>query len=172
MKMNNKGFSLVELIIVIAIMAILIVVLAPQYLKYVERSRNSTDYQNATTVVDALQIYVADPDITTDLFAAGTVQIVMSDNAAPTVSAQADAVDAAMENAGLDFDNMRCTSRQAWTNYTIQMIVAADGDVTFSYASNSADKARSFCRTYGNTGWTGNTLTKPLTPNLHKCDII
>ena len=31
-KMNNKGFSLVELIIVIAIMAVLIVVLAPQYL--------------------------------------------------------------------------------------------------------------------------------------------
>lgn len=42
-KMNDKGFSLVELIIVIAIMAVLVVVLAPQYLKYVERSRNSTD---------------------------------------------------------------------------------------------------------------------------------
>lgn len=38
-KMNDKGFSLVELIIVIAIMAVLVVVLAPQYLKYVERSR-------------------------------------------------------------------------------------------------------------------------------------
>lgn len=38
-KLNNKGFSLVELIIVIAIMAVLIGVLAPQYLKYVERSR-------------------------------------------------------------------------------------------------------------------------------------
>ena len=49
--MNNKGFSLVELIIVIAIMAILIVVLAPQYLKYVEKSRNSTDMQNATEIV-------------------------------------------------------------------------------------------------------------------------
>ena len=30
-KMNDKGFSLVELIIVIAIMAVLVVVLAPQY---------------------------------------------------------------------------------------------------------------------------------------------
>ena len=33
-KMDNRGFSLVELIIVIAIMAVLIVALAPQYLKY------------------------------------------------------------------------------------------------------------------------------------------
>ena len=49
-RMNDRGFSLVELIIVIAIMAILIVVLAPQYLKYVERSRNSTDLQNAVTM--------------------------------------------------------------------------------------------------------------------------
>ena len=35
-KMDNKGFSLVELIIVIAIMVILVAVLAPQYLKYGE----------------------------------------------------------------------------------------------------------------------------------------
>ena len=34
---NNKGFSLVELIVVIAIMAVLVGVLAPQFIKYVER---------------------------------------------------------------------------------------------------------------------------------------
>ena len=63
-RMNDRGFSLVELIIVIAIMAILIVVLAPQYLKYVERSRNSTDLQNAVTMRTAVETYAADPQAT------------------------------------------------------------------------------------------------------------
>ncbi len=57
---NNKGFSLVELIIVIAIMAVLIGVLAPQFIKYVERSRESTDLQNVEEVKTAVETYVAD----------------------------------------------------------------------------------------------------------------
>lgn len=56
-RMRDKGFSLVELIIVLAMMAILVVVLAPQYLKYLERARNSADLQNARTIVNAIQIY-------------------------------------------------------------------------------------------------------------------
>ena len=59
-EMNNKGFSLVELIIVIAIMAILVGVLAPQFIKYVERSRVSTDMQNAQAIRTAIEAYVAD----------------------------------------------------------------------------------------------------------------
>lgn len=61
----NKGFSLVELIIVIAIMAILGVVLAPQFTKYVEKSRVSTDKQNVAAIVEALQVYYIDTDIAT-----------------------------------------------------------------------------------------------------------
>ena len=59
-KTNNKGFSLVELIIVIAIMAVLIGVLAPQFIKYVERSRESTDLQNIEEIKTAAETYVAD----------------------------------------------------------------------------------------------------------------
>ena len=38
---NNRGFSLVELIIVIAIMVALVAMLAPQFVKYVQKSRDA-----------------------------------------------------------------------------------------------------------------------------------
>ena len=66
-KMNNKGFSLVELIIVIAIMAILVGVLAPQYIKYVEKSRRSTDIKNAQEIAAAISADVADEAIKDDV---------------------------------------------------------------------------------------------------------
>ena len=62
MKKNNKGFSLVELIIVIAIMAILAGALAPALIKYINKSRRSTDVQNADTLRTALQTALSDPD--------------------------------------------------------------------------------------------------------------
>ncbi len=63
-KKDNKGFSLVELIIVVAIMAILVGLLAPQYLKYVEKSRKSADANNLDQMVQAVQVYAADADET------------------------------------------------------------------------------------------------------------
>ncbi|MCR5720917.1 MAG: prepilin-type N-terminal cleavage/methylation domain-containing protein [Lachnospiraceae bacterium] len=59
-KLNNKGFSLVELIIVIAIMVILVVVFAPQYLRFVNNSRISTDVQTASNMVTAVEASIAE----------------------------------------------------------------------------------------------------------------
>lgn len=51
---NNKGFSLVELIIVIAIMAILAGALAPQLIQYLDQSRKGRDVETAQTVATAV----------------------------------------------------------------------------------------------------------------------
>ena len=63
-KKDNKGFTLVELVIVVAILAILVGILAPQYTKYVEKSRKSADAANMDEMVRAVEIYAADGENT------------------------------------------------------------------------------------------------------------
>lgn len=53
-KKNNKGFSLVELIVVIAIMAVLMGVLAPTLIGNIEKSRESKDLQNLDSIRQAV----------------------------------------------------------------------------------------------------------------------
>lgn len=59
---SNKGFSLVELIIVIAIMAILVGVMAPQLIKYIEKTKVSSDIQLCDTLKSAIVITLSDPE--------------------------------------------------------------------------------------------------------------
>ncbi|MDE6742371.1 MAG: prepilin-type N-terminal cleavage/methylation domain-containing protein [Lachnospiraceae bacterium] len=65
-KNNNKGFSLVELIIVIAIMAILVGIMAPQLLKYIEKANVSADTQLLDSVYNAVVYASVDPDVVAD----------------------------------------------------------------------------------------------------------
>lgn len=67
-KEKNKGFSLVELIVVIAIMATLVGVLAPRYIQYIERARRQTCYWNMDNVVGEVQLRAfSDPEFMKDL---------------------------------------------------------------------------------------------------------
>jgi type IV pilus assembly protein PilA len=133
-KLNNKGFSLVELIIVIAIMAVLIGVLAPQYLKYVERSRNSTDQDNASAIVSALQVWGGETDTSLKLYAtdtSGTTVTVASTGLTVSSGTNKDAVEAALANAGIGTGtSTTCVSRSSWTSYTVTIKVDADGTTT------------------------------------------
>lgn len=67
-KVNNKGISLIELIIAVAIMSVLAGVIAPQYLKYVERSKRVRDADTAVKIHDAFDRVLIEADDTTGMF--------------------------------------------------------------------------------------------------------
>lgn len=135
--LTNKGFSLVELIIVIAIMAVLVGVLAPQFLKYVERSRKSTDCQNATSIVTALQTYAVDPMVTTNKLTNGAT-VVLTSGATASVDATGICTgnaNAALKAAGITEVGLK--SSQWGGNITLTVAIDAAGNVTVTESGAS-----------------------------------
>ncbi|MBR0146921.1 MAG: prepilin-type N-terminal cleavage/methylation domain-containing protein [Eubacterium sp.] len=59
---GNKGFSLVELVIVIAIMAILAAAIAPAIIRYIEKARKAVDIETAQTIFEAANLASVSPD--------------------------------------------------------------------------------------------------------------
>lgn len=130
--LTNKGFSLVELIIVIAIMAVLVGVLAPQFLKYVERSRKSTDVQNVASIVTALQTYAADPMVdSTKALKSGKITLTVG-SADVTSSNCTNFADEALKAAGIKSIGLKSGN---WTStkgagIELGVTVGSDGSVT------------------------------------------
>ena len=71
MKKDNKGFSLVELIVVIAIMAVLMVVLTPALLRYVEKTRLQTDNSAIAEIANAAEIACASEKVNQEIATLG-----------------------------------------------------------------------------------------------------
>ena len=64
---NNKGFSLVELIIVISIMAVLLGVITPALIRYLQKSRIIRDERNLDIVRESIETVLSNEDFYEDL---------------------------------------------------------------------------------------------------------
>lgn len=124
---NNKGFSLVELIVVIAIMAVLVGVLAPQLIKYVEKSRESTDIQTCDNIVTAMKTYYADKEN------AGETSVTLNSTADLTETAAVDAGLAKSRLKGKNWDSITITYDTS-TGVVTYTISDEDNDAYYTVA--------------------------------------
>ncbi len=122
---NNKGFSLVELIVVIAIMAVLVGVLAPQLIKYVEKSREATDIQNCDSIATTLKTYYSDKEGAPD-----TIKVTVSKDADPVIDPTAQTP---LADTGLETTRLKGTK---WTGNIVITYTSATGKITYSASSD------------------------------------
>lgn len=126
-EMNNKGFSLVELIIVIAIMAVLVGVLAPQFLKYVESSRVQKDETAMGEVLNATKIACSVDEVYTAVAAAGGATVTIGGGS----PVSADVTELTTELLLTVPDSITFGSKKyAGTTQTVTVAFGTDGTVT------------------------------------------
>ena len=105
-KLNNKGFSLVELIIVIAIMAILVGIVGTQVIPYLENSRKAKDQQVIsswnTAAMSAYSNAAAKVNATTNY----TITITAGDPCTVAVAPAGDAGSTSMETYFKELTNI------------------------------------------------------------------
>ena len=88
MRKNNQGFSLVELIIVIAIMAVLIALLPPQMIQYINRSREQKDESMLDEILHTTEVALSfDPVY--QLAATSGASVIINDNSQIVATPQA-----------------------------------------------------------------------------------
>lgn len=112
---NNKGFSLVELIVVVAIMAVLMGILVPTLVKNVEKSKKQKDASAIEEIRSTMVTTLADP-LYSDLEATIVYNdtngktITIKTPASPTVAAGSD-LDKFLTAVNADVENWTFTSK-------------------------------------------------------------
>ena len=98
MKKKNGGFSLIELIVAVAIIVVLLGILAPQYIRYLEHSRIRHDDSVITNIQKAANVLVSDGEY--DDYITGDIKIFINSQGVPY---QLTGVGAASSTVGNEF---------------------------------------------------------------------
>ena len=128
-KTYNKGFSLVELIIVVAIMAVLVGVMAPQFVKYLERTKYTRDCSAIGTVLDACETMGLDPDSCWTVGASGEITISIGSTTTYSGGASTE-LDGYVPSANVELSS-------DWGPFVITAQKDGSGAVSFDIANNS-----------------------------------
>ena len=134
---NNKGFSLVELIIVIAIMAILVGVMAPQLIKYIEKTNISSDAQLCDSVRTALTTACMDPDV---VKAGGDLADTTAGTVISSTAITGSVQEAAEEILGISLDDLddQIKSKSAKNGGTGTLSYTKSGNQIKVYCTNNS----------------------------------
>ena len=129
-KMNKKGFTLIEMLVVIAIIAVLVAIIIPVVTSSTEKAAAATNAANLRSMVAEATTKILGDDLSTDgtvkLTKTGTTYTIEATSNAP-VSKEVGSCPAD-QTATLTWDGSKVTA--SYAGFTLdQFVSVADGDV-------------------------------------------
>ena len=128
---KNKGFTLVELIVVIVILAILIGVTIGGIYGYVNKSRINTDINNASAITSTLSVLSTNKGVCKELAGKGDVSTRWSTQTKVADTAWTDGVDVTNTKAAIEkLLTDGCPAAKSDAHFDLTITVDADGNMT------------------------------------------